>query len=291
MNRNESRMGAPDEMFLEDEGSAPAAIVTDTTPAPAKFSWSTPSEIVKLPSGGVFYHPNHPLHNKDELEIRYMTAKEEDILTDRALLKNGTAIDRALQNLIVDKNIKVDELLIGDKNAVVVAARITGYGSEYETKVTCPACGESDDFMFDLEDLETKNTTENMKDLGITLTERKTFMLTLPLSKVEVECRLLTGADETKMYKQAQRKQKKKMGSSMLTDQLKEIIISVNGDTDIVSRTTFVRQMPAKDSRYLRTTLAEVTPDVNMAQQYECTNCGHTADMEVPLTTDFFWPK
>ena len=116
-------------------------------------------------------------------------------------------------------------------------------------------------------------------------------MITLPMSKVNVECRLLTGADETKMFKENQRRTKKKMDSSMLTDQLKETILSVNGDTDLISRTSFIRQMPAKDSRYLRNALGDLTPNVDMSQVYECTNCGHTADMEVPLTTDFFWPK
>jgi transcription elongation factor Elf1 len=291
MNRNEGRMGSTEEIFLEDDGVAPAAIAPEETSSTAKFSWSTPTETVTLPSQGVFYPPQHPLHGREEIEIRYMTAKEEDILTDRALLKNGTAIDRALQNLITDKNIKVNDMLVGDKNAVIVAARITGYGAEYDTKVTCPACAEVDDFSFDLSDVKAINTSEAIEELGITLTNRSTFTITLPFSKVEVECRLLTGNDEVKIFKESQRRQKKKMPSSMLTDQLKEVIISVNGDTDLISRTTFVRQMPAKDSRYLRTTLSKVTPNLDMTHTFECASCGHTADMEVPLTTDFFWPK
>ena len=179
MNRNEGRMGSSEEVFLEDDGVAPAAIVPEETSSTAKFNWSTPTETVVLPSRGVFYPPQHPLHNREEIEIRYMTAKEEDLLTDRALLKNGTAIDRALQNLITDKNIKVNEMLVGDKNAVIVAARITGYGSEYDTKVTCPACAEVDDFSFDLSDVKSNNTFEAVEELGITLTNRSTFIITI----------------------------------------------------------------------------------------------------------------
>jgi hypothetical protein len=291
MNRNESRMGSSDELFLEDEGGAPAAVASTAAQESTSFSWSTPSELVDLPSKGRFYPPGSPLHGKEQIEIKYMTAKEEDLLTDRALLKNGTAIDRVLQNLITDKTIKVNDMLVGDKNAVVVAARITGYGEEYETKVTCPACDEVTEFVFDLSEVEPKDIDEVIENSEATLTERNTFMITLPMSKVSVECRLLTGADETKMFKENQRRSKKKMDSSMLTDQLKETILSVNGDTDLISRTSFIRQMPAKDSRYLRNTLGDLTPNVDMSQVYECTNCGHTADMEVPLTTDFFWPK
>ena len=220
-----------------------------------------------------------------------MTAKEEDILTDRALLKNGTAIDRVLQNLIVDKSIKIEDMLVGDKNAVVVAARITGYGSEYETKVSCPACSEVSEFSFDLEEIQISENYVDLEKIGVSLTERNTFKTELPTSKVMIEFRLMTGKDETKIFKESQRRSRKKMVNSSQTDQLRNIIVSVNGDTDLVSRTSFVNQMPAKDSRHLRMLMVDITPNIDMTQQYKCTNCGHTADMEVPLTTDFFWPK
>ena len=291
MNRNESRMGSSDELFLEDEGGAPAATTAPEAQESAKFSWATPTELVELPSRGRFYPPGHPLAGKESIEIKYMTAKEEDILTDRALLKNGTAIDKVLQNLIVDKSINVDDMLVGDKNAVVVSARITGYGPEYDTKVTCPACEETSEFRFDLEDVGVSDEEVVLSDLGVETTERSTFLIQLPTSKVTVECRLMTGKDENKIFRESQRRSRKKMSNSSLTDQLRNIIVAVNGDTDLVSRTAFINQMPAKDSRHLRTLMAEITPNVDMTQLYECPNCGHTADMEVPLTTDFFWPK
>lgn len=284
-------MGSSDELFLEDEGGAPAATTAPQAQESAKFSWATPTELVDLPSAGRFYPPGHPLNGKDQIEIKYMTAKEEDILTDRALLKNGTAIDKVLQNLIVDKSINIDDMLVGDKNAVVVAARITGYGAEYDTKVTCPACGEASDFSFDLNDIGVADIDHALENTDVTITDKSTFLFELPMSKVTVECRLMTGKDETKIFKESQRRTKKKLGNSALTDQLRNMIVSVNGDTDMISRTAFVNQMPAKDSRHIRTVLSEVTPNLDMNQVFECTNCGHTADMEVPLTTDFFWPK
>ena len=120
------------------------AATTATTPtAPASLSYVTPTEFVELPSRGQFYSTDHPLYEKDVIEMRYMTAKDEDILTSPALLKKGVAIDRLLQNLVVDKNINPNNLLIGDKNALLLAARISGYGEEYPVVLQCNSCGEA----------------------------------------------------------------------------------------------------------------------------------------------------
>ena len=100
------------------------------------FSFSTPTEFVDLPTGGKYYPEDHPRHGKDQDEIRFMTAKDEDILSSRTLLKKGLAVDRFLQNIIVNKSIRVEDLFIGDKNAVLVAARVTGFGATYATRIT-----------------------------------------------------------------------------------------------------------------------------------------------------------
>ena len=114
------------------------------------LSFTAPTEIVDLPSGGRYYDSDHPLFGVDSLEIRFMTAKDEDILTSKTLLKKGLAIDRLLQNIMIDRRIKPNDLLLGDKNALVIAARITGFGEDYQTRVMCPVCGDSSDSSFDL---------------------------------------------------------------------------------------------------------------------------------------------
>ena len=142
MSRNKQRTAAATD--------AVAATAPTTPTAPASLSYVTPTEFVELPSRGKFYSTDHPLHGKEVIEMRYMTAKDEDILTSPALLKNGVAIDRLIENLIVDKSISANSLLIGDKNAVTLAARISGYGEQYEVNVTCPACGSNTDHTFHL---------------------------------------------------------------------------------------------------------------------------------------------
>ena len=140
MSRNNSRMGLPPESPMEPTAPPhenPSSI--GNSPGGA-FEWNIPTYFVKLPTQGRYYPEGHPCHNRDTIEIRYMTAKEEDILTSENLLKEGVAINRAVQNMVLDKSINLQDLLIQDRNALTVAARITGYGPEYETKVRCPSC-------------------------------------------------------------------------------------------------------------------------------------------------------
>ena len=285
MSRNEDRAAAP----VVDE--TPAPIATTNNSEGATFNWSVPTEFVTLPSGGKFYPESHPLHDKETVEIRYMTAKEEDILTSRSLIKEGVVIDRLLKNLVIDKDIDINSLLVGDKNALIVAARITGYGAEYETKVTCPACDTVTDFSFSLEDVSVSNTQEALELYGAEQTQDNTFSVTLPLTKAVVECRLLNGADEMKLYKEAERKARRKLGDTTLTDQFQAFIVSVNGSQDLFNLKSFIQTMPARDSRFLRTFYGKIVPNIDLSQTFECAACDYAATMEVPLTADFFWPK
>ena len=290
MSRNEGRFQAAEGTPTpEDEGTSavPASEAVPNTP----FSWTVPTEFIELPSAGKFYPPGHPLQGQETLELRYMTAKEEDILTDRSLLKKGVAIDRALQNLIVDSRVKVNDLLMGDKNALLVAARVTGYGAEYVTNVTCPSCQNVDEHQFDLQNLSFVDVETAMVEHDVHLTDRNTFVLTLPVSKAQIECRMLTGQDETAIAKIATRSAKSNNGPGLLTTQLGKTIVSINGDPNPVQIGILATTMPARDSRYVRKVLASVVPNIDMTQEYSCTNCDYTADLEVPLTADFFWPK
>ena len=262
------------------------------------LDFTCPTEFVDLPSQGEFYADEHPLKGTDSIEIRFMTAKDEDILTSKSLLKKGVAIDRFLQNIIVDSKIKVQDLVIGDKNALVVASRITGYGADYQTKVTCPSCGASQDYKFDL-DTSVINSgglatlSEELPAIAetATKTENGTWTVGCPKSGVSVELRLLTGHDEKFLAKSAAMKKKQKLPETMLTDQLRQTIVAVNGNREPKNINKFIDVMPAMDSRFLRTVYDKLMPNVDLTQHFECHSCGFEQEMEVPFTTDFFWPK
>jgi hypothetical protein len=258
----------------------------DAVSVPGGLHFVAPTELVELPSKGLLYPEGHPLHNQEEVEIKLMTAKEEDILVNKSLLKKGVALDRMLQSIIVNKKIKLGDLLISDKNALVIAARTSAYGSDYKAQVNCPSCGVTSDYEFDLEDKELKYLYEHEReDVGIA--ESGNFLVTLPKTKVQIEFKLLRGHDEKKLAEA----NKKNKGVIPLTEQFKSFIVSANGVTDKTLISNFINVMPAFDSKFLRVAYTDVLPAVDLKQYFECSECGHSQDMEVPFTVEFFWPR
>tara|TARA_Y100000593_G_scaffold83817_1_gene158266 strand:- start:1840 stop:2664 length:825 start_codon:yes stop_codon:yes gene_type:complete len=253
------------------------------------LSYSVPTEIITIPSLGRYYPEGHPLCGIEEIEIRHMTAKDEDVLNSRTLLKKGIAVDRLLQGVIVDKRIKLDSLLVGDKNALIVATRVTGYGEDYDTKITCPSCATVGDHSFDLDDAVVMNHGGDVE--GVTFVGENIFSLTLPRTGMPVEVRLLTGDDEKKLLKMTQKKQNHKLPDSPLTDQFKAFIVSVDGNTNRQDINRFIDIMPALDGRYLRTTYAKIMPNIELKHPYDCEGCGYEQVIDIPFTVDFFWPR
>jgi len=285
--KNEDRLKAP----KSKQSKQP-----ELPPTPEEFkpddtlTFVTPTEFVEIPSAGRFYPSTHPLHNVDTIEIRHMTAKDEDILASSALLKKGIAIDRLLQSVIVDKKIKIQDLLIGDKNALLIAARVTGYGGEYNASIRCPSCGSTEEHEFDLESLNAI-TGEDPDEYGASITENGTFIATLPKTGLNVEVRFLNGSDEKYVAQQTKMNKKNNLSDSPLSTQLRRMIVAVNGSRDGASINNLVNNMPAFDSRYLRGLYSKISPNVDMNFNFECSTCSHEQTMEVPLTAEFFWPR
>ena len=178
-----------------------------------KLQFVTPTEFVSLPSKGA-YPQGHPLHGKETIEIYYMTAKDEDILSSEALLKKGLAVERFMENIIVDKNINPATMYSGDRNAIVIAARSSGYGNAYETQVTCPSCGAKSREIFDLDNPKIKESTTDGID-GLERTEDGCFVTTSPTTNYKIKFRLLMGKDELELV--AERLKKKKTKASPTT--------------------------------------------------------------------------
>jgi hypothetical protein len=292
MRNNEDRLSAPPQAEAPPATSPPPVTTPkkeNVTPPVDPLQFVTPTEFVELPSKGKFYPEGHALHNQEVVEIKYMTAKDEDILTSRALLKKGLAIDRFIQNIIVDKSIKVEDMLVGDKNAIIIASRINGYGREYKTRVTCPACGESGQNVFDLGESEMGSL--DLEDCSHEYAGNGLFIISLPKMKADVKVRLLTGADEKKLSQIQERARKQNLPERSLTTQFRMFIVAVNENDDPSLVNSLIENMPASDSRYLREEYKKLSPNVEMKQWYSCSICGNEAEMEVPFTTDFFWPK
>ena len=287
---NEDRMGV-----RAADDAPPASIVDEPANKPVGLSFIVPTEHVELPSKGMFYPEGHPLHGEETIEIKHMTAKEEEILTSRTLLKKGIAIDRLLSNVILDKRVNVNNLLVGDKNAILVWTRMLAYGPEYSAKITCPSCGENSEHSFDLQAGSVTHPESFGPEDGFTKVTDNTFGILLPKTQVLAEVRLLFGEDETYLSRVLERRKKQKLinhlTDSLLTEQMKRAVVSLNGVTDRQQINEFIMNMPAADSRHFRRVYTTLTPNYDLKQEFGCQHCGELTDVEVPLTAEFFWPK
>jgi hypothetical protein len=268
--------------------SAPAGFQTRNILAD-DFGWEVPVETVPIPSQGIVYAPNTRLHGVQTVDIRSMTAREEDILTSPALIKNGTVIGELIKSCVCDSDVDVNNMLLGDRNAVMISIRITGYGQNYKADVTCPACSERSQQEFDLSNLE-------IKPLSISpVTEGENrFSFNLPVTKKEVHFKFLTGGDELKIAKEATKLQQlfpDKNTEDRITSRLIHSILSVDGIEDKHKIKMFIQNMPARDSRALRTYMSEKEPGVDMRCAMSCPSCDTASMIDLPIGINFFWPR
>lgn len=263
-------------------------------PSPGEFGYVPPVELVPLPSRGMLYAPGHPFHAKEVVEIRAMTAHDEDILTSRALIKQGKVVSVLIKSCLMSRDVDPDSLLTGDRNAIAIALRITGYGERYHALVDCPICGERCKGEFDLSKLP-------IAGLGMEPVAPFTnaFPFRLPVSGKDVVFKLMTGADERELEATAQaRRRIRSEGApqpdaidSSLTERLVHQVVSIGGETARDRVASIVESLPARDSRDLRVTIGLATPRVEMDQDFTCPMCGETTEVDVPIGTELFWPS
>lgn len=250
------------------------------------FGLEIPQESVPLPSRGIIYSIDGPLHGRETIDIKPMTAREEDILTSRAYIKSGTVLTKLLSSCIVNKSIKPDDLISGDRNALLVSLRITGYGADYDVEVDCPECGTKSKQTFDLSQLAIKRLEVDPVVDGDNL-----FEVQLPVTKKSVRVKFLTGHDEREMMVTNERKKKSGMKvETAITDRLSRSIVSVNGVTDRNKLNFFVKNIPARDSLALRRFLDRHEPGIEMKSWMSCPHCHEQSEVGLPMGASFFWP-
>lgn len=248
-----------------------------------------PTEIFDLPSQGYSYSEENSLSN-GKLRLKYPSTKEEDILTSQNLIKKGIYVDEFLKSIIVD-SIDYDSLIIGDKNSLMIAGRILLYGSEYIlTDIECSDCGHTANKVnIDLNELTNKEL--DVKKLN----RLNEYEYTLPHSKVKLKFKLLSVKDERAITKEVEKhKRLDKSGKDLTgTIRLKHAIIEINGDDNRNNINNFFEKgkFLSKDSREFKKHFYELSPNIEMKSEYECTQCGAVHQIVVPITTEFFWPS
>lgn len=242
------------------------------------------TEEIELPSLGVFY-PN----NKKTVKVKYITAEEDDVLFSPELIKSGRVLDALLQIVVIDKDLNSDDMVVGDRNAILIHIRKTGIGEEYKPgKMTCPSCGETYEPVVDLNKLALKKLIHMPDTKG-------EYDFLLPIMKKNIKFRLLNGKDENRISKATT--VTKKGGNSnfkvskAVTERYRLQIMEVEGNRDKFYIAKLISAMPMKDSLVFREYVKIISPGVDFNYKFECTNCGHQYDNEVPMTYRLFYPN
>lgn len=247
--------------------------------------FKTPTQPLDLPSKGKLYPKDNPL-SSGQVELYLPSAMHEDILTNRNYIQQGIVIDKFLQAIIASK-IDYNELLVGDKNAVMIGARILAYGSNYSFKYSDPTTRESEEVTVDLSQLKEKEIDWNQVKEGI-----NEFDFTLPMSKMVVTFKILTHKDETNIEAELKGMQKiSKNMSGDITVRLGNSIVAVNGNRDQKTIRDFAKNMPMQDSQALRKYISAVTPDILMKFDFTTKSGEVVEGLNIPMTVDFFWPE
>ena len=244
-----------------------------------------PTEVISLPSQGKCYPENHPLA-KGEIEIKYMTAKEEEILASQNLIKKGVVLDMLFESIIADKSISADDILIGDKNAIVLATRILGYGPEYKIEFTGED-GEKEQISIDLSKVQTKEVDIEK------LNRENLYEWVTPTTKSVLKFKMLTHGDEKKIEGDVRAMNRLNKGgvSAELTTRYRYIIQSVDGKEDTKSIVDFINnKFLSRDTRAFRNHLLELQPDMDMVFEYDNPISGEKESSPIPMGIGFFYP-
>jgi hypothetical protein len=245
-----------------------------------------PTQVISLPSEGRCYAESNPL-SKGTLEIKYMTAREEDILADRNLINKGIVLQKLLESVVVQPGVNVDDLVVGDINAVYLATRMLGYGADYDVEISDPFSGEKQKVTIDLSKLQTKDINLDI------LNPQNKYELTLPVSKKKLVVRLLTHKDEKDINQEIQALERLSKGKTTGTDvttRFKYMIVEVDGNTDRGVINKFVPNMLAGDTKALRNFFKEISPDMNMTFEFVSEVTGDTEALDIPFGISFFYP-
>lgn len=248
-------------------------------------NYDFPTEVISLPSQGKCYSEENPL-SSGQIEIKYMTAKEEEILASQNLIRKGVVLDKLFESIIVDKNINVDDILIGDKNAIMLATRILGYGSQYKIQIE-GELGDKNEISVDLGKVQTK-------EIDFDKLNRENRYTFTTKSGTVLEYKLLSHGDEKKIDADVKALERLTKGgtSSELTTRYRFMITSVDGATDTKSITDFINnRFLTIDTRAFREEIRKIQPDINMEFDYEDPQTGEMEVRSIPMGVGFFWPS
>lgn len=261
---------------------------SDAPPQMSPLNFVAPTEIVDLPSKGQGYPDNHPLNGQDFIEIKYMTAKDEDTLSNQSLVRKGIALERVMENIIVNSEIDPLSLLVCDRNAILIKARATAYGANYDAIVNCPKCNAKNMMTFDL---TTPKTEGGLTESGLEIVQyvgNGLYQTKMPGTNFTIKFRLANGEDENRIMEMAVQGKTVEYGA---VEQYKKMIKSVEDYTEEEVIHSYVENMIVSDASHFKMCLKHCTTTVRITQTLKCKECSNEQEVDVPFGTDFFWPN
>lgn len=284
MSRNSRRRTSTSQEVVAPQTTAPKTLNREN---PFGISFVVPTEVVRLPSGGSFYEESSTIFGKETLEIKQMTAKEEEILANLSFIEDGSMLDRLLSSILVDTSINPEELLQGDREALIYTARRISYGPEYGVKQFCQNCETEAIFVYDLSKCSIKD--EELE--GVTRDDDGLYSFVLPQSSIRVTIRPLSKEDQAYLDDQEERAKKLNIKNSKTINFLKSVVVQANGISDQEMLNKLFDVLPILDIRKIKKISNSIIPTVDTKQEVACGNCGHVAEREVPFSLGFFWPE
>ena len=256
-----------------------------TNATTSKFEF--PTEIIELPSKGLIYPKSNPL-SKGTVEIKYMTAREEDILASQSLIKKGVVLDKLFESVVVEPGVNINDIFIGDKNAILLATRILGYGADYDIEMTDPFTLEKQKVTIDLSKVQTKDIDESI------LNAENVYKFTLPQTKKVIEFKFLTHGDEQEINKDIQAIERLSKGNgntSDVTTRFRYMILSVDGNTDRGFINKWIQNgFLALDTKAFRKYVKDISPDLDLKFDFVSDISGDTEALDIPFGINFFYP-
>jgi len=237
-------------------------------------------EHVAIPSKGVLYPKEWTTDGK--ISIRPMTIREEKILNTVRLVKSGKALDMIFRACIEKPEIKVEDLLSGDRSFLLYFLRCISYGAAYEYRINCPSCNAQFENIYNLNEMKIKYLSEKFK-------EPVEFLL--PISKRRIAYKLLRGSDEVAMIEERERKLSSFNADQIddsITFRLSQTIELLENITDKFEISRLIDSMLAGDAAALRQNMIEIDCGVDTAVKHVCPKCANEFQADIPLTVDFF---
>ena len=247
-------------------------------------SYPFPTEVISLPSKGLVYPETSPL-SKGEITVKLLTAKEEDILTSTNLIRKGIQLDKLLESIIVDSSINIGDLIIGDKNAILIASRILAFGPEYTITVNDPSENTPVEVTVDMSKLSIKEIDESK------LNRNNEYEFVLPKTNTPIKFKIMTHSDELVIAKDVEASEKISKQGNEIQARYRRLITEVNGNRDLGYISNFVaNQLLAADSKALRKYINQLSPNIDLIFNYTSPFTGETEALSVPVGIDFFYP-